>query len=990
MSKIKDSMNFLKRIIIKNRVAVFSSILILFLGIVAVPRIFAQPRAIKNVEIFSEKLDYEKKEPGSWKIDKSAKWLSKGVAEINFDVNSVMKSSSKYTDVLFVLDISGSMDGDKLDRVKTDSIQLIESLLLNEKNRAGLITFDSDSEIVSDFTSDKSILINEINDLSTKGATNYYRALINVDNVLRNYVKEDNRECVVLFLTDGFPCVDTPNEVGQYDYLKSQYPFITINGVQYEMGATILDSIRIISDNQYIADMETLNNVLFDASVSTIAYDNFEITDYIDTNYFYVESEEAIKVNQGDVFFDKDNQKFTWKINKLRSGSKSKMTIKAKLKEELIGEGGFYPTNEKEEIKSKINEDIENVMSYKTPVLAEIYKVTYDGNAPDGCRVEGVPLEEQHTVFDTVAINDSVPKCDGYKFKGWKIVTKDAKKVNNDYFIMPEDDVSILATWSKLDMKKSMTGTVNKTMTLYEQVKSDVNYSSKFAKEYTGDKSTFKGNEKVYYYYGEAANNNVLFADYCWKIVRTTDTGGVKLLYNGVPSEDMKCNNSGKASSLTKEQINESTATILYNSTTSTFGDVGYMYNKESSLNYKWSSVNVFDTGSLTYPDTPLALGEYSVINNYEAIPYTFDESTSEWSSNNHEDSSLATIEFKVQENGNYRLNYSLSSANNDMVTFYVDDVQKAQISGVKSSKIELDNLTTANVIKVTYSKDDSGSYGKDGVVFNVGRKSDEPVDTRSLYGNSYVYENGIYTLKDAKKFDFPEQIQQLYNYHYTCFNTTGACDTLYYINDCSENNFEYVILNNGKGIDDILFEALYKDDVNKDDSTLKKVIDTWYENNMTKYTSYLEDTVWCNDRSAYDYGGFNSNGGEFGPLFFTSHAYDKDLWCLHKSDRFTVSSANGNGALKYPVGTITGQEIELAFSNSASPLASGELYWTMTPVYFNGLPFVYRVHSTGVTANSVLSRTLGVRPAVSLRDGIGYTDGNGSVDNPYVISLSS
>lgn len=61
MSKMKDSMNFLKRIIIKNRVAIFSSILILFLGIVAVPRIFAQPRAIKNVEIFSEKLDYAKK-----------------------------------------------------------------------------------------------------------------------------------------------------------------------------------------------------------------------------------------------------------------------------------------------------------------------------------------------------------------------------------------------------------------------------------------------------------------------------------------------------------------------------------------------------------------------------------------------------------------------------------------------------------------------------------------------------------------------------------------------------------------------------------------------------------------------------------------------------------------------------------------------------------------------------------------------------------------
>lgn len=37
----------------------------------------------------------------------------------------------------------------------------------------------------------------------------------------------------------------------------------------------------------------------------------------------------------------------------------------------------------------------------------------------------------------------------------------------------------------------------------------------------------------IYYYRGDVSNNNIIFADKCWKIVRTTDTGGTKLIYNG-------------------------------------------------------------------------------------------------------------------------------------------------------------------------------------------------------------------------------------------------------------------------------------------------------------------------------------------------------------------------------------------------------------------------------------------------------------------------
>ena len=212
---------------------------------------FAVSTPISSITITSQNTSYENKEPGSWQVEKSGKWIEKGIAEVKFNVSSVLMSEDPDIDIIFVLDISGSMKGEKLERVKQDTIELLESLLSNGENRAALITFDTESQIVSGLTNDKDLLTQEVNNILATGTTNYYQALVNVDTILKDYEKEENREMIVLFLTDGYPNEDTPNQIAQYRYLKSEYPYITINGVQYEMGSSILDPIKEISDNQF-------------------------------------------------------------------------------------------------------------------------------------------------------------------------------------------------------------------------------------------------------------------------------------------------------------------------------------------------------------------------------------------------------------------------------------------------------------------------------------------------------------------------------------------------------------------------------------------------------------------------------------------------------------------------------------------------------------------------------------------------------------------
>ena len=60
----------------------------------------------------------------------------------------------------------------------------------------------------------------------------------------------------------------------------------------------------------------------------------------------------------------------------------------------------------------------------------------------------------------------------------------------------------------------------------------------------------------IYYYRGAVENNNVIFGGFCWKMVRTTETGGIKLIYNGTPT-DGTCVATGADTTIGTASMNE-------------------------------------------------------------------------------------------------------------------------------------------------------------------------------------------------------------------------------------------------------------------------------------------------------------------------------------------------------------------------------------------------------------------------------------------------
>ena len=598
---------------------------------------------------------------------------------------------------------------------------------------------------------------------------------------------------------------------------------------------------------------------------------------------------------------------------------------------------------------------------------------------------------------------------------------------------------------------------------LYSKIEQRYKNNDTYVKLYDeSDASSYS--HPVYYFNGAVENNNVLFGGFCWKMVRTTDTGGIKMIYNGVQK------------------------------------------NVPSSI-------------------IPLEESEYASVSNDATHPYTFDSTNKTWTSTNKTNSATGSISFSVSTAGDYYLSYTMSSETNyDKAYFYKNGTALENHSGTETGTIVLTGLTTSDVIKVSYTKDSSGANGNDTVTFNLVKASGEVIKScdnsgndsqlantkvfnsgyntspayvgymhntvytysqktiiRNMYfsgtkayadsvtydsstkkytldsatattlsvstsngstlvgkytcnqstttatctnvfyivsyssnsiyyyslsngdvdgtdngsnyvfGNSFTYANGTYTLTDTitiNSNDWLTKYNTINSNHYTCFTDGTTCTSLYYVYYTGNYYSYYITLTNGKSVDDAINEMLYADDVNKNDSAMKAYIDDWYKANMTSYTDKLEDTVFCNDRtmSNQSSNGWNPNGGSTTTILqFKNYNTNYSLACTNKTDRFSVS--NNKAKLTYPVGLLTLSEAALAMRNASSHyLTSGNWYWLASPHGYASIAGGWDVESTGKLSTSSFNRAGGVRPVVSLKPGTEYTSGDGSYTNPFIV----
>lgn len=307
-----------------------------------------------------------------------------------------------------------------------------------------------------------------------------------------------------------------------------------------------------------------------------------------------------------------------------------------------------------------------------------------------------------------------------------------------------------------------------------------------------------------------------------------------------------------------------------------------------------------------------------------------------------------------------------------------------------------------------------ANGYMMGGNLNTLMKKQSMKNDTSKItYGSGFTYSNGTYTLTDTiQSEDWNSDYKKIASkYHYTCNITASSCNYarfryIYNITNDSYKYFSYNSINKDVNIDSRV-SAMRE---NKSNSDIKKKIDSWYSSNLDSYTDMLEDSKWCNERRfENNNNGLSASGDAMvSTINYTSfNRKTPNFDCNNeKNDIYTVDNTSGNGALTYPIGLLTMDEVRLlGVVEGSNPFLNSYLnsfyngnwlissFWTMTPSFIDlslgqSYQFVAGKSYPGVLSTlSTSDSSIAIRPAIVLKSDTYYSLGDGSSEKPYVIN---
>ena len=185
----------------------------------------------------------------------------------------------------------------------------------------------------------------------------------------------------------------------------------------------------------------------------------------------------------------------------------------------------------------------------------------------------------------------------------------------------------------------------------------------------------------------------------------------------------------------------------------------------------------------------------------------------------------------------------------------------------------------------------------------------------------------------------------------------------------------------------------------NGTDSFIKKEVDTWYNNALGSsiYDSKVIGGRFCSDSSGYKPASEYGFSGMDGINIFSS--YDRLVQVLAsyaKPNNPTLkcpsTSESYGGSYRLKAGLITADELVLGGENLRvttdtylNPGDSEMYYWSMTPATFIGYAFVW--YESGDFSSNNVNYSRAVRPVINVTTDNGFTSGDGTASNPYVLS---
>ena len=228
--------------------------------------------------------------------------------------------------------------------------------------------------------------------------------------------------------------------------------------------------------------------------------------------------------------------------------------------------------------------------------------------------------------------------------------------------------------------------------------------------------------------------------------------------------------------------------------------------------------------------------------------------------------------------------------------------------------------------------------------------------------------------------------------YQGTGTNTTGE-----------ETQIQYSVFNE-TGNDNMYVGYMYQNNQVHgltSNSTIKEVLDTWYQNNLISVVNKIDGNAgFCGDREPSTSSSTSNGIGGIGTTTTYYGAYIRLITnkvptfeCQNDSDLYTtIGSSQGNEALQFPIGLISIDEVAYAGgvynkTNQSYYLYTGQMYWTMSPYFFDGGSWVFRLNSDGELYYIWAYSLNGIRPVINLKSNVTISSGTGTQTDPYIIN---
>ncbi len=145
-----------------------------------------------------------------------------------------IRTTSDERDIVLVLDASGSMAGEPMEETKDAATKFVQTIL-KEDASIGIVTYDDEASMPSDFSTNESHLVDTIDNIDDGGGTNIEAGLRTADQMLSS---SNAKKKIIVLMSDGMPNDGLQDDelIAYSDELKEKGIYIYTLGFFNEIG----------------------------------------------------------------------------------------------------------------------------------------------------------------------------------------------------------------------------------------------------------------------------------------------------------------------------------------------------------------------------------------------------------------------------------------------------------------------------------------------------------------------------------------------------------------------------------------------------------------------------------------------------------------------------------------------------------------------------------------------------------------------------------